>query len=85
MTRQQKRLLPKAKLIKFWWVNRWPYDYRSRSPFFLRWRSANAWGFMFGRLGVSVRAPWLARAARQLHPEIFCSGETGPLGSENAR
>lgn len=68
--------LPKAKLIKFWWVNRWPYDYRTRSPFFLRWRNANAWGFMLGPLGVSVRAPWLEGPARQLHPRLFDRPET---------
>lgn len=73
LTREKKARLPKAALIAFRLVrpSRWPVDYRTRSPFFLRWRNANAWGFMFGNLVVTIRAPWLERPARQLHPEIF--------------
>ena len=73
MTREQVSRLPHAAWVSVRWVrpSRWPIDYNTRSPFFLRWRNANAWGFMFGDLVVTIRAPWLERAARQLHPEVF--------------
>ncbi len=78
LTDEQRRRLPKAKLVHVWWVSRWPYDYRTRSPFFLRWRNANSWGFMFGPMGVSIRAPWLEHAARRLHPEVFAYKPENP-------
>ncbi|HEY8604691.1 hypothetical protein [Tsuneonella suprasediminis] len=75
LTREQKRRLPKAALIHVWLIRpvRWPGDYRTRSPFFIRWRNANAYGFLFGNLMVTIRAPWLEHAARALHPEVFVS------------
>ena len=73
LTREQIAQLPKAKLISVRLISprRWPLDYRTRSPFFIRWRNANAHGFMLGNLMITIRAPWLERAARQLHPEVF--------------
>ena len=73
MTRKQIARLPKAAWIAIRYIrpSRWPVDYKTRSPFFLRWRNANTWGFMFGNLFVTIRAPWLERPARQLHPEVF--------------
>lgn len=74
LTREEIARLPKAKLISVRLIRprRWPIDYRTRSPFFLRWRNANAYGFMLGNLVITIRAPWVERAARQLHPEVFC-------------
>ena len=63
--------LPKARLVSVKWVNRWPWDYRTRSPFFIKWRNANAIGMLFGPVQVIVRAAWLEHAARALHPELF--------------
>lgn len=77
LTREQIARLPKPALIDFRIVrpSRWPWDYHSRSPFFIRWRNANSRGFMFGNLVVTIRAPWLERPARQLHPEVFAKGQ----------
>lgn len=77
MTREQIARLPKAALVTFRIVrpSRWPRDYRTCSPFFIRWRNANARGFMFGNLMVIIRAPWLERAARHLHPDAFAEGK----------
>ena len=71
MTKEQLRRLPKASLLSFRWVGRWPFDYRTRSPFFIKWRNANAYGFFLGPLMVTISAPWLEHAARALHPELF--------------
>lgn len=76
LTRDQRARLPKAKLISFRIArpSRWPLDYRTRSPFFLSWRNANARGFMLGDLIITVRAPWLEGPARHLTLKFFRRG-----------
>lgn len=84
LTREQIAGLPKAKLISVRLIrpSRWPIDYRTRSPFFIRWRNANAHGFILGNLVITIRAPWLERAARQLHPEVFRGSTANDEGEE---
>jgi hypothetical protein len=73
LTREQIAQLPKASLTRVQVTRpaRWPWDHKTRSPWFIRWRNANAWGFRFGNVMVTVRAPWLEYAARALHPHVF--------------
>lgn len=55
--------LPKARLISLEWS--WRYFY------FARFRLANAVRFQIGWLAILVRAPWLERSARALHPHLY--------------
>ncbi len=72
MTPEQIKRLPKAKLVSVRLMSRVSMDSPNyRPPFFMTYRSANARGFFFGRLNIVVRQPWLERAARALHPEVF--------------
>jgi len=54
--------LPKASIIKILW---WP------SSMWTTFRGANFWQLHLGHLVVILRAPWLKRPTRQLHPELF--------------
>lgn len=59
-----RKQLPSANLIR---VER----LRSRTPSWARFRLANARRFHLGWWSVVIRAPWLDRSARQLHPHLF--------------
>jgi hypothetical protein len=65
MNRDQRRRLPKAKLLH---VEIWD---RRMPRFFTRFRCANAVQWHVGRLVITHRAPWIEHVARSLHPEVF--------------
>ncbi|WCK24142.1 hypothetical protein [Agrobacterium pusense] len=62
MTREQRKRLPKAGLIRFEWSS---YSYIAK------FRLANAMKVQIGRLSIVWRMPWLEHSARRLHPEVF--------------
>ncbi|WP_421359991.1 hypothetical protein [Agrobacterium rosae] len=62
MTRDQRKRLPKAGLIRFEWGS---YSY------VVKFRFANSMKVQIGRLSIMWRMPWLKHSARRLHPELF--------------
>lgn len=61
--RQTRKRLPRAKLLTVRRVQ--------GRRFLAKFRNANAWTLYLWWFEVTIRAPWLERSARQLHPHLF--------------
>lgn len=63
--RDVRKKLPKAKLISF------EIGGYYRKPYFARFRCANFIRWQLWCVCITHRAPWVERAARQIHPHLF--------------
>lgn len=66
--RHARKQLPKARWISVTW--RCPPIFPDSPRVYMN-RFANARQFTLWRLVIVVRAPWLERSARQIHPHLF--------------
>jgi len=71
LSRSVRQKLPKAKLLS---IEIGGYH---GSPYWARFRLANAVRWQLWWVCIEHRAPWLEHSARQLHPQLFAQQGEG--------